>query len=494
MNKDQHGELRRRRVRKRKSSREGEKIVREDGSVVIRKRSKKRRSHQAHKMAQQKKRKRNLIVLLTIFVFSFISILALSFSIAYHNSAKFEEELLSAIHSETGSKVDLKGFNADYTQASASSLKLEWPKESRLLRSLHLNELKTKYLLGGLLSSNWHVDRINAARGLLVLDAVGECAPSMIRVASERFQLASIRCQLLDIEVGGEKSKWAEGVGVTMRKRSSSLDLLLDSGVVHLPLIEHFEINQGLVRILDDRYKCAVRFEDKTSHAAISLKAEIAYDPPPLIPMNLQLESLRSDMIFGESVAEILRGEGSCEDAKFVYNKSNSSIDSIEADLSFEEVQFYGFPFLAELSKILRKQWYRRPHFLDEASLSFEKAPKGLSLQRITLIQGDRLILLGEFHVDGDEVVSGELEVGVPIEHKKIIEENVREGVFGEVRDGYLWQKVVLTGKLGELSDDFGTKVLSRGELIKREKSDPIELLSEEKKSADKAFNDLLSD
>lgn len=494
LDKNQHGELRRRRVRKRKSSREGDKVVREDGSVVIRRRSKKRRSHQSHKVAQQKKRRRYLIVLLTVFALCFVSILAFSFSIAYHNSAKFQDELVHEIQIQSGSKVELKGFNADYTQAAAQSLKLEWPNDSRLLQSLQLNELKTKYMLGGLLSSNWHVDRVNAARGLLVLDDEGESVPSMKSVVSERFQLASLRCQQLDVVVDGKKEKWAEGVGVTMRQRSGSLDLLLDSGVVHLPTIEHFEINQGLVRILDDKFELAVRFEHGESQAAISLKGEVGYDSAELIPMSLQLESLGSDMIFGESVAEVFQGEGSCEDARLVYNKANSSIESIDADLSFEELRFYGFPFLAELSKILRKQWYRRPHFTDGARLALEKTPEGLAFEKVRLIQEDRLVLLGEFYVDSDEIVSGELKVGVPIEHKKVIEENVKAGVFSEARDGYIWQTVVLSGELGKLSDDFGAKVLSRFELMKKKKNGNHEVPTEKEKSADEAFNDLLAD
>ncbi|MGJ8673679.1 hypothetical protein [Rubritalea sp.] len=265
---------------------------------------------------------------------------------------------------------------------------------------------------------------------------------------------------------------------------------------MNLPIIEKFEISQGLVRVLDDRLECAIRFESEKSQAALSLKGEIAYESDPVLTMGLDIESVSSKMILGEPLAEVFRGDGSGEGATVVYNRLEGRLERLDADLSFTEMQFYGFPFLAELSKVLRKQWYRRPTFTDEVVLQLEKNSQSLSLNNMRLIQRDRLIILGDFTVASDDSVSGEIKVGVPIEHKKIIESSVKAGVFSTAKDGYLWESIVLSGKLGDLSDDFTAKVLSRSEVMNHEEKSKSngELLEGETKSADDAFNELLED
>ncbi|MFC5051897.1 hypothetical protein ACFPK9_14935 [Rubritalea spongiae] len=495
MDKTQHGETRRRRVRKRRSSSEGEKVVREDGSVVIRKRSKKRRSHQAHKEAQLKRRKRNLIFLISVFILCFIVVLGFSFSIAFHNSSKFQNQLVEVIEKQSGSEIELNHFKADYTQARAQSLEVEWPEGTKFLQSLKLYELKSKYMLGGLLSSTWKIDRVNASRGLLVIHSDGENSPLIQNSENERFGIDSLRCHSLDVQLANDDGKWAEGVGVTMRKRKSSLDFLIDGGVIHEPLLESFEVDQGLVRVLDDRLECAVRFDNKELRSALSIKGDISYSSEPLLVFNLGIEGVPSQLLIGENLAEILGGEASCESSELVYHVEQQSVESLDAELSFDELQFYGFPFLAELSTILRKQWYRRPLFADEASFHLVKNTSGMEFTNIRLVQQDRLLFMGGIKVSAEGVVTGELDVGVPIEHKQIVEESVRTGVFSRRKDGYLWEKVSLSGKVGELSDDFASKVYSRAELMEENQQETIdEQQLEQKKSADEVFNELIED
>lgn len=469
--------------------------MREDGTVVIRKRSSKRRSRQPHKEALNRKKKRSIHVLGILFLLGFLAALGLSFSIAFHNSHTFEKQLVEELELRAGANIELKVLSVDYAQARASSLQLEWSDDTKWLSSLKLNDLKTKYFLGGLLNSEWNIEKLSASRGSLVLHENGIKKLKSSGGDHQRFGVSSLQCKDLDVEIKGQKTKLAEGLDLILKNRANSTDLLLEGGIFHLPILDAFEVNQGLIRILGDRLDCAVRFESEP-RSAISLKGAIPFESVALVPMDLTLESISTETLFGESLAELFSGEANSSGARLVYNVNDSKVEDMYADLELSEAQVYGFPFLAELSKILRKQWYRRPTFLDESSLSLEKTEAEMRLSEIKCIQRDKMILLGNLYVQQDQAVSGVLNVGIPLEHRLVLESSLKEGVFSEVRDGYVWQKISVSGSLDKLKDDFTEKVLSRAELLRRENAQQLSMpeVEEGVPTVDDAFNELLAD
>lgn len=495
-NTQQAGERRRRRVRKRKSRPEAEKIVREDGSVVIRRRSHKRRSRQPHKESQLKKRKRNLILLIGFFILCFCGALGISFSIGYHNSDTFKKKLLADIEQQSGTEIELKNFSVDFLQARAQSVKVQWPQQTKWLRSIELKELGAKYPITKLLGTDWELDSVSSSKGVLILgeDIDGSEAALTQRVEGN-FSLSSLRCRSLNVKWQGAKENLAEGVDVNLRQRSNSLDILLDSGVVNFPVIKDFTVNQGLIRVLDDQLDCAVRFQDEESDAAISIKGQVSYDSTEPVEMVAGLESVDSSLVFGSELAEVFSGEIDAENVRLKFDRETLFIEDLAAELSFDEVRVYGFPFLAELSKILRKQWYRRPNFTDVASCRIVKSSDGLELTGVKLIQREKLVLLGNLSVSVDGAVDGEFQVGIPVEHKLLIEKAVKEGAFSTVRDGYLWETIELSGSSSDLVDHFYEKVLTRRELLDLKENAAMNKVGDSsEQSSDAAFDALLAD
>lgn len=458
---------------------EPELVTRPDGTQVVRVRKRKRRSRQPHK-EQEKRRIRARTVQIVGFVGMVMLVsLCLLGMLAYHNSSGFLDRLSGKIEETTGAQVELVQFRVNPVGAAAQSATVVWPDHPEL-RELRLNQLSADLRMTSFLGGRWTGEEVLAKTGTLRLESAADAGGVGERL-SGAFGFHRYRCQELGILFGGgaRPPLQLRGVEASLYPTAGGSQLRVSGGSLLAAGWPELKLERGLIEFLPGEVNISsLRFKEQvavpaTADAKVpdgdsvlvpsvesSMECKGSFDPRSKKPVFLDVvcSAFPSEGLVGKAFTRlfttVLDGEGSLSFLPGSF-ASHELVLPFEASASADGVYLGGLPFLDMLKTELQEARFAVPQFQSEAEGVLQRKGAAVELRELRLVQRSFLAIQGNLIAAADGRLSGSLEVGVA--GRLLSGEGTRftRNAFPQVRDGFCWTVVNVSGTLQSPQDDF---------------------------------------
>lgn len=410
-----------------------------------------------------KTRKLQFVGVAVVFLAGFFMLLAGTFSLAYHNSSSYREMLLGEVSLASGSEVTVQSFKISPTVATAREVKLLWPIETHLLESLTLKNVSADYVVGGLLGGSWKGTTLAAATGSLQLRSDGDQFLNSID-AGVFPEVESIRCNDLSVHIDENKEAIVLGTNAHFKWSGEPNKLLLTGGEINSELLKGFSLDQAFLRFEKDEIAISLRLEEQGGKGAVALVG--SYDNEPLVNMQLSAERLNAKFLMGDRVGDLFRGRYNCEKGSLSLNLQDNSALKYSMNCRATDIELGRFDCFSVLAETLSKSWYRRPRFTDGGGLRVIKAGGVTSLENIKLEKKGALVLEGRITETLQGNMEGEMLIGIPSKYEPQLKRVFKSETFSNVKNGYVWVTVKLSGTSETFEDDLRGKLLARTEVL----------------------------
>ena len=459
--------MRHRRVRKRVT---GERSL-ESGEKG--KRRRRRRSKSSAKDANLKQNKRQFYVVTLIFFSGFFLALAGTLSIGYHNSRSFRGKLLADLESGSGAAVSLSQLRVSPTLATARQLEYTWGEEEGGFSKVVLENVSTHYLIGGLLGGTWSGSDLSAKSGKVYMKRgkSGEAVGVDQFDYKSKYGLDRIKCAALNIYSANGRLLIKESFA-HFKWGGDPMQLQLSGGSLG---DTEFGVEQGYVNIRPDSNELFLQLAEKNGVGRVEVKGVIeGIDPTPF---TLKVTNLPSSVLFGESISKLILGNWSGDNGQLTLEQANKLETKYDIHLTAQNLNFGRLDCFAVLAGVLKNNNYRRPQFRNGGELHVIKDGGKISIEDLSCTDRRGGALRGSLRAEGG-VIEGLLKVGVPLHEKATLEKHFKVGAFSSSSDGYLWETVDVSGKLGALKDDLREKLRAEGgQLVKPQNRPAVEVI-----------------
>ncbi len=450
---------------------DGELVTRADGTVAIKVRKRKRRSHQPHKEERKKTRRARMIQASGAMLLLLMAGFAAGSAIIYANSEPFREKVSRMIAESSGALVELEQFRVTPTRANAGKLVLTWP-DDKVLKELTVRGVSASIAPSSFLGKALAGEEVAASDGLLRLGfpAPGESAAASGGAASplpirfRHYTSPKLTISLGDATMPALLLRDTE-VSFEPSNANNRPQVLLNRGTVTArpwPAIlmgrAHIEIRDGLIDIVGMRL-----LHPEDNRGQIDLTGTVdprAADGPSTL--DVRMESFLLTGILGQELGTLVNGRvdtvsdptsnqltltpGSAADTRLVLSFSKSIISPIE---------LRNFKFLADLTRLLEDNWFERPLFEMDATGAIRRSGGEVVLENLDFEHKGRMALRGGLTADASGRLSGRLQLGIS-EAMLLATENSRLiSMFEASDDGFRWLDLEIGGSAKSPTDDF---------------------------------------
>lgn len=450
---------------------EGELVTRADGSQAIRVRKRKRRSHQPHKDELKQTRRARMIQVSGALILILMAVFAAGSAIAYANSAPFREKVIRMIAISSGARVEMERFRVNPTRAVAGRLDFAWP-EGNVLRGLTLRNAGAAISPSSFLGKSLAGEEVTSAEGTLTLGIPQEGQPMRATPASAepppvRFKRYAI--PKFHVRIGEEAAPIArlsnsEGSFQPVNA-SGRAQLLLNRGDISIsgwPKIRmdrsHIEFRGGEVDIVGMRL-----LHESDSAGEFELAGTVSpYAAARPSTLAVRMESFLLSGIVGPDLGRLISGRiDTISSVKSNYlSFTPGPVPASTLDVSFRNsltsnFELQGFPFLANLARLLEDNWFERPVFDMEATGTLRRADAAVMLDKLNFEYKGRMALRGNLTMAADRRLSGNFQVGIAEAMVKTAANRRLEAMAGPPRDGFRWITLKIAGTAAAPTDNF---------------------------------------
>ncbi len=430
-----------------------------------------------------------------VFLAGFFLALAGTFSIGYHNSRSFRGELLADLESGSGATVSLSQLRVSPTLATARKVEYTWDEEERDLAGLVLENVSSHYFIGGLLGGTWNGSDLSAKAGEIYMKLGKSSETDEVDSFDykSKYGLDLIKCEALSI--------YSANGGLLIKESFAHfkwgvkpMQLHLSGGSLGNTEFGEFGIEQGYVQIRPESNHFFLKLSEKNGEGRVEVKGIIGGSES--VPLTLKVESLPSSVIFGESLGLLVLGDWSGDNGQLLFKPTNAVGSLYDIHLTTPNLNLGRLDCFTVLAEVLQKNSYRRPQFRSGGELRVIKENDGITIRDLSFSDRRRQALRGTLRAK-DGVVEGVLKIGMPLHEKVNLEKYFKEGTFSSSSDGYLWETVNVTGKLGALKDDLRGKLRGKGAQQIEQQNRPIKSMHNKapktQKELEAAFDQLIS-
>lgn len=453
------------------------------------------RSKSTDKSASLKLRKRQFYVVLIVFLSGFSIILAGTFSIGYHNSRSFRGKLLADLESGSGATVSLSQLRVSPTLTTARKVEYTWDEEERALGGVVLENVSSHYFIGGLLGGTWNGSDLSAQLGNIYLKRGNSSEADEVDHFDykSKYGLDRIKCDALNIYSADGGLLIKESFAY-FKWGANPMQLQLSGGSLGDTEFGDFVVEQGYVQIRPDSNEFFLQLSEGNGEGRVEVKGIIGgIDSAPLA---LKVENLPSSVIFGDILGLLILGDWSGDNGQLFFKQTNAAGSLYDIHLTAPSLNLGRLDCFAVLADVLQKNNYRRPKFRNSGELQVIKENDGVMIRDLSFSDRKMLALRGTLRAKAD-VVEGMLTIGIPIHEKVILEKHFKEGTFSSSSDGYLWETVHVTGKLGALEDDLREKLRGKGTQQAQQHDQPVKSIFNKapktQEEIEAAFDQLIS-
>ena len=478
-------------------------VTRSDGSQALKVKKRRRRTDQtANKEIQLKKHVQIAQIACAVLLLTSLG-LVLGIGFVYVNSPGYRDSLTAKIESASGAKVEMEQFRMNPLAAKADTTKLSWP-AGNVLEKLELIGATASISPSSFLGRIFGGDEIVAKTGKLFLKSSDPSKP--VRHVSKPEGTLPVRFSRyavphLDINFGAFGGLSKTEASFFPSNIPGQAEIRFSGGTLQLADWPSLALDRAYIRVRNSvlqiqsmRFNLPEVASRQTSTGFIDFSG-------PLTPIgdkgkhsllaklgNFPLSYLVSRDLSRFFVGKVDSSEipnsnflsfdvDSPENAKLEVTVT-SSVDS--------RIDMSGFKFMQMLAVAFNDRWYEYPVFDDDVTMVVRRMGQDCDISGLNLVKRGRMVVRGDvFNGEGGSI-KGKIRIGIPETTVTASGDKKLAKMFGEVREGYRWLDLEISGTGAVPEDNFRTlyKDTSYGESAAPDEGTPqdsFEGLIEEK-------------
>lgn len=439
---------------------EGERVIREDGSVAIKVKTKKRRSIQPKKSTEKKSNKVKLVLLSGIAAFILLSVIGFFILLGYFNGSRFKSKVSETIVNVSGAEVELGSLDVSPTSARSSSIDLKWSGEDTLLKSLKLKKINADYGMLDFIGSGLGGGSMGVSQADLILE-VGENNPRL-DFSPERpvdFKFSLYQCSDLNIDFG-KNSPWSFKKGsASYRASGPQNQFSLDSGDVSIPKFGKFKLQTGIVSLAANEAQVYLNLKSDEHMGSFNVEGTVGYTIGSPMELEINLSNYPLKDWIDPRARRLFNGNIHKAKGDLAMNLGDIESLSINANITTRLISIADFEFIKSISEHLQETYYIRPEFTDSSKLKVKWTKNRIEFSDIDLLQNEQMRLKGNVTINENDQLSGTLKVGIPV---VVISRNksvIFDKAFTENDGEYMWTTVVISGDIANPKDDLSKMI-----------------------------------
>lgn len=447
----------------------GELVTRSDGTQAVKVRRRKRRSVQPHKEEAKKNLRLRAIQVSSLVIF--IILLGLTFGglFVYSNSTPFRNKVLAKLNEATGAKTTLHQMRVTPASSRAVQADFEWPAGNTIKR-LSITDVRAQALIGGAIGSGWSANEISASRGTIEL---GEAEPGQplrffpkattgspvhfSRLAVNKLNLLIGNPRDPAIRLNETEATFYPGVS------GSKSTIRLYRGQSQIRDWPQFRLDRALLETTtgSDIEIVTLRLLHELDNTG-SIELSGTLQPGSITRgqrLGVKMSSFNLNGIAGPSLGHLIAGRvdsaGSPESNTLEFSKNGGSLTVNFSSAPNTLPKANNFPFLTKLSKITENPWFIDTTFRDAFSGTLHRDNGNVSMTGLNLLSRTHLWITGDLSLAPNDVLAGNLKVGLP---EAVVISSENKGLaaaFAEKRDGFRWISLKISGTASRPIDNF---------------------------------------
>lgn len=427
-------------------------VTRADGTQMIRRRHRKRRSHQPERKPPRSSQQLRVIQLVMVVGGLGILLVGGMSLLAYHNSSAFIRKTEANIGAVSGAQVALDKFGLTPLRAQARGVELVW-EDGGMLASAQFHNLGARINPVGFIGGGWAGEEVVAGEGLVRLQPA--TGPTPARSPRQNpYQFLRYRCLKLAVEAGDGRVSGTEG---TLYLRSDASQLRMIGGVFSAPGWGEMPLGRASWLVKPGAVEVSVRGADHRDGRG-ELAVAGTFDPrAATAALNVTLEDFPLAEALGSSLGRLVSGRvaGSGMLSFCPQDSGSARLDATFKLVPREAVVLTGLPVFAYLQQEFQDPGLGSPRFETAAEGLIERSREGVRLSALRLEQRNGLAVAGNLATDQQGNLSGTLELGISDRLAMLATTPEALQAFPVRRDGYRWVKISLSGTVSAPRDNF---------------------------------------
>ena len=449
-------------------------VTRSDGSQALRVKKRRRRTDQSVDNETKLKKRIQIIQIVGGVVLVTMVALVVGVGILHVNSASYRESLIGKLEVSSGANVAMAQFRMNPLEANASGAKFSWP-AGNVLDKLDLGSITALISPSTFAGDTFGGDEIVAVSAKLSLKASDPSGPirhisrpaGALPVRFSRYAASSV-----DISFGGLGTLTGTEGSLFPAPVAGQSELRFSGGLLKLTDWPQLSLDRSYIKVRNSELQIQnMRFnipgadDLKSSGGYIDFSGSLTpigfYGTHTL---SANLSNFPLSYLLGSDLGRFFVGRvDSVEipDSNFlsfdVDSPENARLELTATNALESRIDMSGFKFMQSLAVAFNDRWYEIPIFDDDVTLVVKRTGQTSGLSGINLVKRGKMVVRGELLNGEGGMIRGKLRIGIPDTTVIASGDKKLAKMFGEVREGYRWIEVEISGTGALPEDNFRT-------------------------------------
>ncbi len=449
-------------------------VTRSDGSQALKVKKRRRRTDQTVNNETKLKKRIQIVQIAGVVLLLTIVSLVLGVGVLYVNSAGYRDSLTSKLEISSGAEVDLKQFRMNPLAAKTGATKLSWP-AGNVLEKLELNGATAKIYPSAFIGKTFGGEEIVAESGKLFLQASDPSQPvrhvpgpeGELPVRFSRYAVPS-----LDIRFGAFGGLSKTEASLFPGTIAGQGELRLSGGALQLADWPQLSLDRSYIKVRNSELQIqSMRFnlpevaDRQTSTGYIDFSGSLTpFGDQGTHTLSAKLGNFPLSYLVGGDLGRFFVGRvdsSEIPDSNFlsfdVDAPENARLELTVANSLDSRIDMSGFKFLQMLAVAFNDRWYEFPVFDDDVTMVVKRMGQDCDISGISLVKRGRMVVRGDIFNGEGGAIKGKLKIGIPETTVAVSGDKKLAKMFGEVREGYRWVDLEISGTGAVPEDNFRT-------------------------------------
>lgn len=458
---------------KKRQEMEPELVTRSDGSQALKVKKRKRRSDQtANKETRLKKRIQIVQIAGAVLLLTIVG-LVVGVGVLYVNSAGYRDSLTAKLEISSGAEVEMEQFRMNPLAANTRTTNLLWP-AGNVLDKMEVYGVTAKISPSSFFGKTFGGDEIVAESGKLFLKASDPSKPNRhvpkpdggLPVRFSRYATPS-----LDIRFGGFGGLAKTEASLFPSTVAGQAEVRLSGGVLQLADWPSMTLDRSYIQFRNSELKIQnMRFQlPESDRQSLGGYVDFSGSLSPIAAtdthtLSAKLENFPLSYLIGGDLGRFFVGRvDSTEipESNFlsfdIDSPENARLELTVTNSLESRVDMSGFKFLQMLAVAFNDRWYEFPIFDDDVAMVVKRMGQDTDISGLNLVKRGRMVVRGDLFNGEGGAIKGKLRIGIPETTVVASGDKKLANMFGQVREGYRWLDLEISGTGAVPEDNFRT-------------------------------------
>lgn len=449
-------------------------VTRPDGSQALKVKKRRRRTDQSVDNETRLKKRVQIVQIVGGVLLLSLVLLAVGIGFIYVNSAAYRKSLIGKLKASSGAVVTMEQFRMNPVEAIASKTNFSWP-EGNVLDKLELRSLTAVISPSTFAGATFGGDEIVALSAKLSLKASDPSSPvrhvpkpaGALPVKFSRYATSS-----LDITFGACGGLSGAEASLFPALVAGQSDLRLSGGLLKLSGWPPLSLDRSYIKVRNSELqiqtmRLGVPGTDVLKSSVGFIDFSGALNPNGMNgthTLSAKLSNFPLTYLLGSDLEQFFVGRVDSVDIpdsnflSFNVDSPESARLELTATNALESrIDMSGFKFMQSLALAFNDRWYEMPVFDDDVTLVVKRTGKISNISGINLVERGKMVVRGDLINGEGGTINGKLRIGIPNSTVITCGDNKIAQMFGEVREGYRWIEVEISGTGASPEDNYRT-------------------------------------